>query len=128
MTETSSLSLGALIERLEKATGPDHDLDIDIARLRGVTVMLQRDDDSGADEDTYWHYTSSLDAALSLVPDEHGRSSAFHVQRTRSFGCCAVVWTNHEFNRSVRGDARTEALALCIAALKARASHQESSE
>lgn len=72
-------------------------------------------------------FVTSLDAAMTLVPDEFERPAAVQFQRTRNFGCTAVVWTNSEFNRSVRGDAKAMPLAMCAAALRARATPNESS-
>jgi hypothetical protein len=60
--------LSDLIARVKAASGGDREIDLDIARMMGVTVMRQRDDDTGADEYTHWHYTSSIDDALTLLP------------------------------------------------------------
>ena len=53
--------LVALAERVEKATGPDRELDVAIAGASGVTYPA---------DPVNWppHYTASLDAALTLAP------------------------------------------------------------
>ena len=100
-----------LIERLEKATGPSRELDLEIARLQGVTVMRRNDDDTANIEHTYWNYTASLDAAL---PGESIRSmmmladGRFEAQALDASGNYHVA------------EAATEALARRIAALRAR--------
>lgn len=101
-----------LAERCEKATGPDRVLDGDIAEALGFRVK------NVAHQVIYTHaglpgstsplrYTASIDAAMTLVPEgaEWSLDSA---------GVYAVV--NHK-----PGAAATPAIALCIAALKARA-------
>lgn len=120
-----------LAERCERAEGPDRELDALIAPLQGLRVVDEGHpigrmcyDDIGCAQ-LLPRYTASLDAAMTLVPEEFGRPSAFTIQRSRNFGCCAVVWVNSEFNRSVRGDADTPALALCAAALRARSAGGE---
>ena len=121
--EQKARGLEELAARCEQAAGPDRKLDLEIARLQGVTVWQRNDEDTGNYETTHWHYTDKIDDALTLVPDEFNRPAAVHFQRSRNFGCCAVVWTNSEFNRSVRGDAKTMALALCAAALRTKKDH-----
>ena len=63
------MSPAEILARLEKAEGPDRELDLLIAQTISpdVIVLRQRDDDSGADPYTYWHYTASIDAAMALV-------------------------------------------------------------
>lgn len=95
-----------LIERLEKATGPDRTLDRSII---GVLV------DAGEVEShpllvDVPPYTASLDAALTLVMPGHGWSLQGN---TDVF--YAVVYG--QYNKPA---APTPALALCIAALRAR--------
>lgn len=65
------------------------------------------------------YFTTSIDAALTLVPEGFGRG-AFNFQRDRFGRCCAVVWTDVEFQKSQRGAAKTPALAICAAALRAQ--------
>jgi hypothetical protein len=137
MTGRKSAQIAELLDRLEKATGPDRSIDLDIARLRGVTVMRQRDDDSGADEYTHWRYTESIDAALTLVPSgarlrelgqwgDNGRPGGWFAcvlrwQREIG-GWCEVPYDygvpDHDTDR-VPPLAPNGAIAVCIAALKA---------
>src|SRR5690554_4343906 len=58
-----------LLDKVKAATGPDRELDLDLAKalVPDVLVMRQRDDNTGADPYTYWEYTASVDAALALV-------------------------------------------------------------
>ena len=72
---TSSLS--DLIARLEKATGPDLELDEQIqAAISGATLEKQADGRNAYHRDGFWisigkvlPYTSSIDAAMTLVPE-----------------------------------------------------------
>lgn len=130
-----------LIERLERATGPDRELDMRIWWLL----------DRKSAERTYWnaatgkpralgdelptsglgvlamkerapHYTASLDAALTLVPAGLDWFVKHYASAGGKFG--AVV-TSPEIAARSWGDyshdnSPTPALALCIAALRAR--------
>ena len=110
-----------LIERLEKATGPDRELNADIAEAIGVTVIRMPlsgpHDGNGA---MIADYSDSIDAALTLVPDGWGRKCEFGPGFNNSVTVGHVgadglydkpeQWASHE----------SEAIALCIAALKAR--------
>lgn len=137
--EASGLS--ALIERLEKATGPDRELDADIARLLGYRILTtlrvfgrqqmcteEAWNTPGSSTLDLPHYTSSLDAALTLVPE----GGAIRIQNYREVNysdlrlptkdfSAAFVWVEIDTSRFGRFGA-TLAIALCIAALKARAS------
>lgn len=127
-----------LIERLEKAAGPDRELDALIdARVRiGKTedvewrknrwlwdnfpvwrarsdgrVEVVHDDGTGG---VHWapeHFTSSIDAALTLVPEQekYGLSIDFDIDRLQ--WAVSVIGWNY---------AETIPIALCIAALRAR--------
>lgn len=85
-----------LIERLEAASGPDMELDEAIWLATKCHIEPQRS------------YTASIDAALTLVPK----------------GRHATISTKHPVAAAViNGDPwcyATPALALCIAALRAR--------
>ena len=67
MTMTDSLD--GLIERVERCTGPDRELDLALATalVPDVLVLRQRDDDSGSDPYTYWQYTGKIDDAVALA-------------------------------------------------------------
>ncbi len=106
MTDTSSLS--HLIERLEKATGPDRELDASI-NLEVFSQIALPDAPQ---------YTSSIDAAMTLVPEgmEKDFTDLYGVARV-SVGINAnpgPFYGTHEGG--------SLAIALCIAALKAQLS------
>ena len=72
---TSRATLGALLARVLEGTGPDRELDAEIARMIGLRVVeeghpigRQCYDKSGLAVDLR-RYTASLDAALTLVPE-----------------------------------------------------------
>ena len=114
-----------LIARLEKAKGPDRELDGDIALHLGLVPRgMERGwaggwAGNGKQFDAAW-YTSSTDAALTLVPEGWGWSLDWD-------GGCSVFreplsgrLPDNEFG----ADGPSPAIALCIAALKARADTQ----
>ena len=68
-------ALHDLIERLEKATGPDHELNCDIAEVIGRTSPASRDN-------YVLNPTGSTDAALTLLPK----------------------WASYELTRSAAGE------------------------
>jgi hypothetical protein len=146
------MSIASLIERLEKTTGPDRELDarihaaINWARRADVTFKFYPGlrsyqvfcgEATGADE-APCDYTASIDAAVTLVPN----GFAWKI------GTCCVsddAWVVPDYNSPIHGDRlRKElgepvygsiwdngidvdqrppgrvAIALCIAALKAR--------
>lgn len=105
-----------LIKRLEEATEGSEQLDLDIAIALGLKKPVYSLDDSYAEYASKSPpFTTSLDAALTLVPE--GSEVELH------FGGGAEL-AFADVNLSVPGVAdgcgRSPALALCIAALKAR--------
>ena len=113
--------LDELAKHCEEATGPDRSIDGLIAHAIGCTMP---DDPAG------WppRYTASIDAALTLVPD----GWYWRCGKTTSFQAWAVVNRTHpdhcepnkdEFfaNRDHWKPIWTPVLALCAAALRARA-------
>lgn len=130
----SGETLLALAARCEKASGPDRELDATIAPLTGLTVVDEGHpigrmcyDDIGAAH-LMPRYTVSLDAAMTLIgSDAYWRLgndgegpdvSAFKATVTSGDG---PTLTFHD------ALATTPALALCAAALRARAHTQETS-
>ena len=109
-----------LAERCEGAEGPDRELDLEIARMMGVTVMRRNYQDTANEEYTHWHYTASVDAALTLVPEgmlvalEIGESTRAAVGNDVEAGFLGYAAT-----------APTPALALCAASLRARSASDE---
>ena len=131
-------NLQELITKLEKATEPDRELDAIIAiasgikhRSRHTTSGINKGRewlvDSHAGVETWKHhppaYTSSLDAALTLVPE----GAVWSVQTDYELPGRAHI--NHLIPiaderlrppSNFNVDGATPAIALCIAALKAR--------
>lgn len=111
--------LASLIARLEAAEGPSRELDAEIWRALGNGVFYSNETQpQPCDKDTGNYLpllTASLDSALSLVPE----GCAVDFKRFQNTGDgWACVWTARG-NRS--GNGKTVAIALCLAALKARA-------
>jgi hypothetical protein len=121
-----------LAERCEAATGHDRELDVELAVVAGLIrdpefergyfygagnncdYVLERGDyDHGNNAPELPYYTASLDAAMTLVPD----GAKVTTQTFGGPGPMALVEPNERF-----ASGSTLALALCAAALKARAS------
>jgi hypothetical protein len=111
--------LSALIEKLSAATEGSRELDDAIQEVAiplgcGMLVFNGRQPPL---------YTTSLDAALSLVP-EGWRIEDFSQYRNGDFYVC--LWPREKDDwddglpQTVGDDAATPALALCVASLKAR--------
>lgn len=146
-------ALDDLIARLQAAQGPDRELDAEIAVLRGYARKPAGGLDFAGRECFVWaepgelfsygtqppHYTSSLDSALTLVPEgSYGFAFPWFYSEYSKHEKPCVFWRaavlkpiwekatptlagddwfeRHECN----DDIATPALALCIAALKAR--------
>lgn len=141
-------SLSDLIARLEKATGPDRELDAHIAASVGLPMTFC-DFDAGCyhgdcispgcgkplgltderrsypsdwrDDDRLPHYTSSIDAAMTLKPGYH--------KYILGSEWCAVWQEDGRYNDAERVPTRNRpAIALCIAALKAQLSTRDDAE
>lgn len=113
---TPKQSLLDLADRVEKAEGPDRELDAEIARTLDLLGTYRADflgwDDVG--HAIYragpHHYTSSIDAALSLVP-----ANMDYVIRRRFVHVFNMVDERVDYEAY----APTPALALCAASLRA---------
>lgn len=117
-----------LIERLERATGPDQDVDIAIHKAvhpRHDEVPDSRDEafglrqafDTGRAEIPCPSYTASLDAALTLVPE--GWTWAVDATAPE----CRIdvdLFAPGPYGARVRGVHDSEPIATVIAALRAR--------
>lgn len=120
-----------LIARLEKATGPDRQLDRDIATALKISWSSDEDGNFGGYNimPRRCHFTESVDAAITLVPEGWGWSirvgGRYPDGRTLNptAELAEPIETKFGAGVGVRGqaDASTPAIALCITALKARA-------
>lgn len=117
----------SLIERLEKATGPDRELDSDICRACGFKLYpFDRPSNDTLAEAP--RYTASLDAAVSLCERVlPGRDWTVRTRRAHpyqgNYQFEAVVWGpsgSHVGAQAGYHNSGT-ALALCLATLRARA-------
>jgi hypothetical protein len=119
-----------LIQRLRAATGPDRELDAEICRRLGYEVRTDGGRGHYYEPKKNWSwenvpaYTASLDAAMTLVPDEtmasvgrwkHCEAGTWHWS-AQILPVCRIV-ESHERHQA---EAPTPALALTIAALLAR--------
>lgn len=113
----------ALAERCEQATGPDRELD---ARIEAA--LAEADFDALANDGVHvrdWNapaYTASIDAAMSLVPE--GREWRVRWCELPD-GTWASIARIGENGCGLNTSAATPALALCAAALRARATLSE---
>lgn len=138
MTSSKREELEALIERLEKATGPDRELDAAIA----VACLPQRQDAeranharlpiltentpgyyewveiSGVSRRSAPKYSESIDAAIKLIPGRHG----WFIENT-TLMFLSQVYRLIDIDLPAKrfdGESDYAAIALCIAALRAR--------
>lgn len=133
--------LSDLISRVEKASGPDHQLDKMIfAAIRGWSYPLVGSALMESESETRIHgrtnYTASLDAVLTLLPDGYAvtdlmiwpdePSSATVVGTTRRpFGKDhRMSWVHGAGDGTWRGNGATAPLALLSAILRARQAMQ----
>lgn len=112
------MSISNLITRLEGMTGPDRNADAMIHHAINDGVG------TGCWSDAP-HYTSSLDAAMSLVPE--GMSACATKYADGSGAAETWRYVTERFPEIYGGShqnvgARTPAIALCIASLRARMS------
>lgn len=131
-----------LLARLEAATGPDRLLDAEIdCAVRFPDLRPAEPDDfagkygyspGNIKVDTGFlmsaSYTRSIDAALTLVPDGCGWSAGWgQILPDKPMGEARITRNAHfigydaNYDVIVKANAATPALALCIAALRARA-------
>jgi hypothetical protein len=142
-----------LADRVERAAGPDRELDAEIALVCGI--VRERDGDSFYGHRDYSvmvlergyydfdgsapelpAYTASIDAAMTLVPEGLFEKVATGTGTKRAFA--QLIWLRRRRGKwgggqlfrpaSIYTNASTPALALCAAALKARASLSTSEE
>lgn len=109
--------LSTLVAELEKAEAGSRELDMRIWRLDHAHVRFST---AWERESAPGHYTTSIDAALTLKPDEY---YLFEAEENIKGGGWMFLFRRREYGEpetDAEGIARTPALALCIAALKAR--------
>lgn len=122
----TSPQMNDLIARLEKATGADRELDEKIALLAGWKTAANGEvwvSPTAFPARELPHFTSSIDVALTLVPEGVGlKLERYWLSSGEAWS--AVLSTggipSNPARQFVSEDAKTPAIALCIAALKAR--------
>lgn len=114
------MTIDELIDALEKAEGPSRELDAEIAGAFGWAVLssftggIYRAAPPGKiDCRPLPDFTSSLDAALTLVPEGW-------IWSVSSSGCVWVMPSDDVEGQIVVSGIADPIIALCIAALKAR--------
>lgn len=142
-TEDHAMTLNELIERLEKLEGPDREVDVEIlTSFLGYRDVMSDGTYFARDNYGYWTLegdennrrlpspTASLDEALTLVPDGYRWGCSQRQEGTAPLPQKFHGWVM-PINSCLaddecegRSDA-TPAIALCIAALKARATTDE---
>lgn len=120
-----------IIKRLEAATGPNRELDAEIACLSGDYKRDRGRDGMLIEIETGYavaggpKYTASIDAAMALVPD------GFATEKMSQWPLFAYaqVWGMHECQGELmrqhedgkwEAEAKTLPLAICIASLRSR--------
>lgn len=116
-----------LADRIERADGPSRELDAEIAVASGQYRADRHRPGSFFKADQPNHsslgvpaYTSSLDAAMSLVPEGWGEGKILWVGGE----CYVTLSRSHPENMEAKGEAATPAPALCAAALRAKEQDQ----
>lgn len=122
-----------LISRIESATGPDRELDADIAKALGAKPTITVGHELlGNLREVPAHsarYTASLDAALSLVPEAMAWTLGQNVHHR--YWVASINALNEEgapYSRGMSDNKHGPALALCAAALRARLAMQEAGD
>ena len=136
MSEETGQALSALLAKLEAATGPDRRLDFDLwAEITRPTgwPALGEPEENRTMWFNYWkndplafpRYTESLDCAMTLVPD--GWLTRDVKQGTDGWHwLLAHSWRiRNGLDGVATAKAPTAALALCIAAVRARLAGQK---
>lgn len=130
--------LGEIIARLERATGPDRELDKAILEAIGWRRDKEACGIAAASEiwvspdgeyydavidpfKVFPHPTASLDSALMLFPQEWRLE---HIGEQLSGGRwdCELHWREYSQELSIVATGATGSLAVCVASLKARQS------
>ena len=119
-----SMTRDELIAALEKATGPSRELDEELDRIRNPDEWFMRDCHAPEGNSVWgWdspHYTASIDAALTLVPDELWRSILHAPNVGKATVSLRTGGLTDPNTKEWMGYACTPAIAICVAALKER--------
>ena len=117
-----------LIERLEAATGPDRELDEEIALVTGwgfdpeFLTLQWTSPDGQISKSLPPNFTGSIDAAMTLTPEIEKPHFPWLAVKSNNpnnpIGCRCEMWLDNVQN--FRGRGATIAIAVCIAALRAR--------
>jgi hypothetical protein len=112
-----------LAERCERAAGPDREIDMEIYRSLDHAIEQSWPHWNKEQQDMVTpEYTTSLDAALTLVPEGHDIkiTQASGPGRSDWYGNCKL---RNDWGDGIchKGNAASGALALCASALRARA-------
>lgn len=118
MTGEQRAALLALAERCEAATGPDRELDrlLIPPELHGTPAPYWSVNDCG--DAVPANFTASIDAALTLVPEGWERIQQEQVRMSDGSIRC---WASVDSWPASPKRCATPALAICAAALRARA-------
>lgn len=119
------MTLLELAERCEAATGPDRELDRAI--FEWLTLVDGFVPDRAHQSYPQYAYTASLDAAMTLVP-EGWEPLIDGVSKDRAAAWIVELYAINDSPPFRHGSANTGALALCAAALRARAALSKQSE
>lgn len=114
--------LSSLIERLEKAEGPDTELDVDIAIALNIIPSREWWSFNYIKSGILGHYTGTIDAAATLasrmLPSWHADIDLLsHPPMSEKFG--ARLFDANGSWRNIAAEAVTPALALVLATLRA---------
>jgi hypothetical protein len=118
-----------LIERLENAEGPSRELDYEIFRATSGLTIDADDWIRGSDGKDRGHvrgrserYTESIDSALTLLPDLTWLEIETGTQINGNHFNWPIIACGSQRTGNVfwKGQGATFAIALCIAALRAR--------
>jgi hypothetical protein len=115
---TDPATLLALADRCEQAAGPDRGIDAEIARF----LILAGAEDIARSRYGWSYFTASLDAAVTLVPE--GRAWTLGQNIHHLYWQANINALNDDGNPTsfgFGGPCNYPALALCSAALRARA-------
>ena len=124
--------LSSLIARLEKATGPDTELDVDIAIALGVIPSREWWSTNYVKAGILGRYTASVDAAAGLLQNKLP-GWFWRCGSTPLFPCGWAFISRTDANNALPGDefssadgkAATPAIALVLATLRALQSKGE---